>query len=323
MDDLDLLMYLDEGLVRNLSSLVLSGYIDIRTTKITQDSTLTGSLSTDWREHTFDEDREGSDAKEGFRGCNISKAAHIEQGNSQGGVIEDREFIRREEEIKKIYTTFTLHSQLQSGLSEKNLMRAIGNQGIEDGTVKAGDYVKIKGILTSESVNSYIDSLLNLFNCYGCDTLNSIIKPNTSKNLSTAPFTGLNLLDFSTVSNMLTHLDTILSQNSTQDMILTCGDTPVVITVNKNFFMDNNSYIYDKVNCPCTVFGKVISVTQKGNCISLLRKTGQHDYYEKLLDSYHLSHCQTLESSGIIIPTKPRLKCDGTTIVVMPISMSI
>ena len=39
---LDLLMYLDEGLVKNLSSMVLSGYIEIRTTKIIQDRTLSG-----------------------------------------------------------------------------------------------------------------------------------------------------------------------------------------------------------------------------------------------------------------------------------------
>ena len=51
---LDLLMYLDEGLVKNLSSMVLSGYIEIRTTKIIQDRTLSGRAGTEYREHYCD-----------------------------------------------------------------------------------------------------------------------------------------------------------------------------------------------------------------------------------------------------------------------------
>lgn len=122
MNDLDLLMYLDEGLVKNLTSLFLTGYIDIRTTKLIQESTLTGRFSTDSRQNSFDEDREGLDEREGYKGTNLSRAEHCEQGMSQGGFIEDREFLRREEELKKVYTTFTLHSQLQEGLDRKSVV---------------------------------------------------------------------------------------------------------------------------------------------------------------------------------------------------------
>ena len=55
--DLALLMYLDEDLVRNMSSFVLNGYIEIRTSRIIQDLTLSGKAGIDLRDHCFDEDR--------------------------------------------------------------------------------------------------------------------------------------------------------------------------------------------------------------------------------------------------------------------------
>lgn len=326
MDTLDLLMYLDEGLIKNLSSLVLSGYINIRTTKLIQDSTVTGRLSTDSRLNTYGEDREGFDEREGYKGSNVSRANHCEQGNIQGGFIEDREFLRREEEIQRIYTTFTLHSELQTSLESNNMMNTVDNTAIADDTVKAGDFVKINGTLTSESVNSYIDALLNMFQCYGCDSLDNIVKNYNIKDLSVTSannnFIGSSL-NFNALNNMLSHLDEILSQNSTQDMIMYCGDTPVILNVNKNFFMNNSSHMYDKIDCPCSVFGKVVSVTRQGDTLSLLRKTGQPDYYEHILEQCCGGHCNILKNSGIIVPNKPKFKCNGTTIVVLPISMSI
>lgn len=114
----------------------------------------------------------------------------------------------------------------------------------------------------------------------------------------------------------------ILNKNSTQDLILNCGDTPIILNVNNNFFLNNNAYIFDKVDCPCTVFGKVIKVAPHGECISLLRKTAQYNFYEKLLKEY-CPYCNNLNSSGIIIPDMPRLKCEGISLIVVPISISM
>ena len=114
---LDLLMYLDEGLVKNLSSMVLSGYIEIRTTKIIQDRTLSGRAGTEYREHYCDEDRCGEDEREGYKGSNCSKSEHKENTNRNDVGLENREFIRREEELKRVYTTFTLHHELVTELN--------------------------------------------------------------------------------------------------------------------------------------------------------------------------------------------------------------
>ena len=127
---LDLLMYLDEGIVKNLSSMVLSGYIEIRTTRIIQDRTLSGRTGAEYREHYFDEDRCGEDEREGYKGSNCSKAEHKENTNRNDMGLENREFIRREEELKRVYTTFTLHRELVTQLETKHLIKEFDNKTI-------------------------------------------------------------------------------------------------------------------------------------------------------------------------------------------------
>ena len=309
---IDLLMYLDEGLVKNLSSLALSGYIDIRTKKIIQDRTLAGRTSVLNRQHSFDEDRCAEDEREGYKGTNLSKSEHNEQTCHNEAGLENREFIRREEEIKTIYTTFTLHSQLVSQLETGNMVKTFYDKTIKAGDVSAGEYIKMHGRLTSESVNSYLDSVLTIINCFGCETLNNLIKINNKSEI----------INIDIINSILSHLKEILDRNSTQDLLLRCGDTIVVLNVNNNFFMNNNSYIYDKIDCPCTVFGKVISVAEKGECISLLRKTAQHKYYEELLKKFE-PYYKRLNSTGIMIPESPRLNCEAVSCVVVPISISM
>jgi hypothetical protein len=308
-DALDLLMYLDEGLVRNLSSLLLSGYIDIRTTRLIQDRTLSGRAALEWREQNFQENMCREEEQDGYKEKNLSEGTKKEEANNTMANLENREFIRREEEVTKVYTTFTLHRQLLTGLDDSKAIKTFKNTTIKEGDISEGEYVKIKGKLTSESVSSYLDSLLTVFDCYGCDILNNLM---SKKDQS--------LLDFNAIKHLLGRLSSILNKNSTEDMILYCGDTSVVLNVNSNFFMNNNSYIYDKVDCPCSVFGKVISKASKGSCVSLLRKTTQHDYYERILRNL-ASYCDVLEAKGIILPKMPRLKCEGMSIVVIPISI--
>ena len=306
---LALLMYLDEGLVKNLSSLVLSGFINIRTTKLIQDRTLLGSAGVDERHHNYDEDRCGEDERDGFRSSNLTRYEHNESTVQNKGFLENREFVRREEEIQRIYTSFELHSQLMVGLNEANYIQTFEDVTINEGDVSPGDYVKIHGELTTESLNSYIDSLLTVFECMGCDNLDSLIKSNNKC-----------CMNFNAMNKFLTHLDTILNKNSTQDLILNCGNTPIILNVNNNFFMNNNAYIYDRVECPCTVYGKVIKVAPTGSCVSLLRKTAQCSFYENVLNQFS-PYWGELTNSGIIVPEMPRLKCEGVSLIVVHISI--
>lgn len=308
---LALLMYLDEGLVKNLSSLYLSGYINIRTTKVIQDRSLTGKMGFDNRQRNYGEDRSFEEERQGFRNNNNTVLDTFDFTNTTSGDLEDREYLRREEEFQRIYTTFSLHSEIYTSLESENIVKTFDDRTINAGEVSEGDYVKIYGNLTTENVNSYLDTLLTAFDCYGCENLNKMVS-----------FKDKDLMNFTTMNSMLSHLNDILNKNSTEDMILTCGDTPVVINVNDNYFMSNNSYIFDKVECPCTVFGKVIKVAPCGDSVHMLRKTAQENFYEKVLNKC-ISYCDLLNSNGIIMPEMPRLKCDGISLVVVPVSIQM
>ncbi|SFU68468.1 hypothetical protein SAMN04487886_110114 [Clostridium sp. DSM 8431] len=308
---LALLMYLDEGLVKNLSSLYLSGYINIRTTKLIQDRSLTGKVGFDNRERNYGEDRSFEEERQGFRNNNCTVLDTFDFTNTTSGNIEDKGYLRREEEFQRIYTSFSLHSEIYTSLESQNIVKTFDDRTINDGEVSEGDYVKIYGNLTTENVNSYLDTLLTAFNCYGCDNLNKMVS-----------FKDKELMNFSTMNNILTHLNDILNKNSTEDMILTCGDTPIVVNVNDNYFMNNNSYIFDKVECPCTIFGKVIKVAPCGDSVNLLRKTAQENFYEQVLNRC-ISYCDLLNSNGIIMPKMPRLKCAGISLVVVPVSIQM
>lgn len=314
---LGLLMYLDEGLVKNLCSLVLSGYIQIRTTKLIQDKTLSERIGTDNRCHTFDENRGTEDVKEGFVSNNNASICHSEETWLNKVDAENRDFIRREEELQTIYTTFNLHGQLFQQLDTANKIIRLENTTVRQGQINAGDYIKMKGILTSESVNAYIESLQMLFDCFGCDNLNTIIPSKENKFKSR----NISIFNYNSICRMLSRLNEILNRNNTQDLILKCGDTSAILNVNNSFFMNNTSYIYDMIDCPCTVFGKVIHVAKEGESISLLRKTSQEEYFESVLKSFQ-PYCEVLESSGIVVPKMPRLRCDGISIIIVPISIS-
>lgn len=308
-DTLNLLMYLDEGLVKNLSSLLLSGYIEIRTTKLTQDRTLAGHAGYDSKDFNFGENRCYEEKRDGFKLETETNIAQCNNASALNGYLDNKEFVRREEELKTIYTTFSLHNQILTSLSSEAAVKIFDNNTITEGAVSEGEYVKIHGKLTTENINSYLDSLLTVFNCFGCDTLDKMV---STKNEGIINFTNMNAI--------LNHLNDILNKNSTEDMILTCGNTPVVVNVNDNFFMNNNSYIFDKVDCPCTVFGKVIKVAPCGDCVSLLRKTAQNNFYEQILNKCS-TYCELLSSNGIILPEMPRLKCEGISLVVVPVSI--
>ena len=309
--DLALLMYLDDGLVRNMSSFVLNGYVEIRTSKIIQDLKLTGKTGIDVTDHSFNQDNRTDIERDGFKENTLVSIGNYENTRSNNASLENIENIRREEELKRIYTTFNLHGELISKLKASNKLKIFNDTTLKEGDVIPGDYIQIHGNLTSESINSYLDSLLTIFNCFGDDNLDRMM-PRDLKGT----------LNFQNINYLLNHLHEILNKNSTQDLILQCGDTPVVLNVNNNFFMNNTSYVFDKVNCPCTVYGKVINVANNGNCISLLRKTAQNDYYEHLLNTC-CPYCDRLNDKGILVPKMPRLKCEGVSLIIVPISICL
>lgn len=315
MDALDLLIYLDEGLSKNLNSLVIDGYIQARTSKFIEDRTLSAKTGNEGSNQHYGEDRCMRDERDGYKGKNFTEADTITTLNKDNQCVEGRRFVRREEELTRIYTTFEIHQQLLQGLNQSNLIKELDDITTTSNlsNVISGDYVKINGQISNESMVSYVDSLSNLLDCIGIDNLNCLCKDNNVQSNY--------LLNYNTMQKQVTYLKSLLTVNNSQDMIVKCGNTDVVLTVNNSNFI-NTYNIYDEADCPCTVIGKVIRKCNENESIHLLRKSGQPDFYENFLGSCS-PLMNLLSSNGIYLPQTPRFKVPGESLLLIPISMSI
>lgn len=304
----DLFIYLDEGLVKNLSSLLLNGYIEIRTSRTIVDRALTGRLQLENRQQVFEEHRYVKDVRDGYKGKNNSDADTCQNSFENERGIEQRDYERVEEEIKTIYGIFTFHNEMINNLYSSKMLSEIQENHIIQNKINIGQYVELTGEITTISIVDYIDILIDILNCYGTETLNNLLE---GKNLGR--------LNFTCILSMLKHLKGLLTSNGTQDLIVIKGETVVLLTVNIKFFMNNDAYIYDKVQCPCKIMGKALKVTEN---ISLLRKTAQYEYYEKLLISFQ-PFMKVLQDDGIIVPEMPVLRVKGKILEVAPISICV
>ena len=312
-DALDLLIYLDEALTKNLNSLVIDGYIEKRTSKFIEDRTLSAKTGNEGSNQHYGEDRCIRDERDGYKGKNFTEADTVTTLNKDNQSVEGRRFIRREEELTRIYTTFEIHQQLLQGLNEANLIKEFSEYYSID-SISAGDYIKLSGNITNESMVSYIDSLSNLLSSLGTDNLNCIC--NSSNELNNS------LINYNTMYKQVDYLKSLLTVNNSQDMIIKCGNIDVVLTVNNNNFVSTYANIYEGEECPCTVVGKVIRKCDSNHCIHLLRKSGQANFYENFL-SCCSPLMQKLSSNGIYLPEQPRFKVPGESLLVVPISMII
>ena len=307
-DRLDLLIYLDEVLIMNLSSAFFSGYVDIRTHREINDKHIAGKIHEENKEQSYEEDRYSKDIREGYKG-KIS----IEVGTYQNSIANDRflettNSTRVENEIKKIYTSFSLHNDLINGLYEKKMIREINNN---INNISVGEYIELTGNITTISVVSYLDVLIDILTCYGTDELNKLLKNN-----------GICKLDYTKILNMLTHLLDLLTKNNTQDLLIRFNDTSLILIVNTKFFLNENACIFDKVHCSCKVIGKVMKISEPDDKISLLRKTAQFEYYERLINSIN-PLLIILQNEGIIIPKMPQLSISDNYLLIAPISIYI
>lgn len=321
----DLLIYLDEALTKNLNSLIINGYIEKRTSRWIEDRTISAGVRINERDQFYEEDRYVKDERDGYKGKNSTIVGTVTDSCDNGMIFDGRRFVRKEEELTRIYTTFELHQQLVNGLNNSNLIKTLSGNLSDNSSINAGDYIEISGSISSNSVVSYIDAFYNLMNCFGIKNLCEICKNSPKVTATTIDLnknTMTNILNFEMMFNQLNYLKTLLKNNNNQDIIINTGSNEVVVTVNNNCFLSPYADAYDKVECPCKIIGKVIKKCGSTECIHLLRKTGQPSYYEKLLNWCNPLRCQ-LEEAGIIIPEEPKWKVQGESLLVIPISVCI
>lgn len=313
-DALDLLIYLDEALTKNLNSLVIDGFIEKRTSRFIEDRTLNAKTGSEGSNQHYGEDRCIKDERDGYKGKNFTEADTITTLNRENQSLEGRRFVRREEELTRIFTTFEIHQQLIKGLNESNLIKELDGSSFSTSNINSGDYIKLSGQISNESMVSYIDSLSNLLSCIGTDNLNSYYQRFKNSNNS--------FINYDIMYKQVNYLKSILTTNNSQDMIVKCGNIDVVLTVNNSNFISTYSNIYDSAECPCTIIGKVIRKCDSNQCIHLLRKSGQPDFYEKFLGCCS-PLMDSLSNLGIYLPEKPRFRVPGESLLLIPISMLI
>ena len=305
----DILVYLDENLVKNLASLVLTGYIETITLTQAFDKTLQAGIKEGDKLENSNQGSVGKIEREGFKdknkmdSCNNLEHHHIDKD------IDARQCIREERKIQTTYTTFVLNGNLMDNLNENNNLVHKEVSDIENDNISAGDLIELEGTITNSSILCYIDCLINLIDIFGTDYLNTLLDGIDTK---------MNFLMF---QKMLTHLKSSLNCNNTLDLIMNVGNGKAILTVNKDNFMNSQCNVFDKVNCPCRVIGKVIKTcAEDADSISLLRKTGQEKFYEKFLEKAKpLLDC--LEANGFFIPECPDLRINECAIQLMPINI--
>ncbi|MCR1949787.1 hypothetical protein NSA50_01785 [Clostridium sp. DSM 100503] len=309
---LDLLIYLDEALIKNLNSVALRGYIDIRTYRRIKDRTFGGNVKIGDRESNGSDFRDHRDKIDGYKTKHKTYEDHYQNGRDKSLGFEGRDFDRNEQEVKKITTIFTLHNELLNNMITSKNVKQVDSNSIENGEVKEGDYVQISGCVQEISLPFYIDTLIDSINCYGVDFLNTLLE---KENLKT--------LNFNIICKLLERLRKSITARGSYDLVIQNEKASLVLTISENNFLSNHSHIFDLVHCSCKIFGKVMMIKEDNNkCISLLRKSSQEDYYQEILDSIE-PYLEVLRKNNIILPKKPECNIKGKMIMILPISICL
>ena len=305
----EVLVYLDETLVKNLSSLVLTGYIETITLTQTFDNTLSAGLTEGNRTESGNQGSISKIEREGFKDKNKLEANNELENYHYDRQLDSKRCVREERRVQTTYTTFVLNKNLMSYFHENNKLNHREVDDVENDKIEVGDIIEIEGIITNEGIISYVNSIISLIEGFGYDYLDEITKECKC------------CLNFNRLYKMIIYFQKMLESNNTQDLIMKVGKGTVILTVSTSNFMNSQYNAFDKINCHCTVVGKVIKTCkEKDDTISLLRKTGQEEFYEEFLKTAS-SLMECLRKNKIFVPKCPKLRFEKCAIQVMPLNI--
>lgn len=305
----DILIYLDELLVRNLSSLVLTGFIETVTQTQAFDRTLAAGFHEGDRIENSNQGSVIRIEREGYKDKNKSEANNNAISHHIDKDLDAKQCIREERQVKTTYTTFVLNGNLMNYFDQNKQLKHKHERDIENNNIESGDLIELKGTITNKGIIPFIDTLINLITIFGPGYLDTLTKE-----------CELNI-NFSIYLKMLTYMKNVLSYNNTMDLIMKSGNGTAILTVNKDNFLNNKFNMFDNINCRCKVVGKVIKTcTEENDSISLLRKTGQEEFYENFIKQCKpLLEC--LKKNNILVPECPDLRINECAIQIMPLNI--
>jgi hypothetical protein len=304
----EILIYLDENLIRNLSSITLTGFIETITKTQAFDRTLSTGVHEGDRLDSFKENRIIRNEREGYKDKNKTEGNNNNLNHHMDKDIDLRQCIKEEEQVKTTYTTFMLNRRLIEQLNTNQQLLHKNQKDIENNNILSGDMIEIEGMITNQGVVPYIDALINLITIFGCEYLDGLFKDCNEK------------FNFSISLKMLTYIKSILTLNNTQDLIMKTETGMVVLTVNKDNFMGSRCNLFDNINCHCKVIGKVVKTCSNENCISLLRKTGQEQFYENFFEKCKIL-LECLKKNEIIVPECMDLIIKKNAVQIIPLNI--
>lgn len=309
---MNLLIYLDEGLIRNLNSVALNGYIDIRTYRKVQDRSLGGNLRVLDRNGCSNDYKYQKDKEIGYKTKHRTYGEGIQQSRENSFSIDSKDIDRREEEIKIISTSYKLHYDLLNNLKNTDNVKVIENLDLDNLNINIGDLIEITGCIKETSITSYLNTLINSLNWYSLEYLDSLIKDE-----------NIGPLNFDIIKKVLNTIKDELIANHTKDLLVSNGDTNVIVNVNEALFFSSKANMFDFLNCDTKIFGKVMLIDKNEECIvNLLRKSSQQEYYKELLEIVN-DYLKVIKNKGVLIPNTIDCSIKGKTLMILPISICI
>lgn len=307
---MNLLIYLDEGLIKNLNSVALDGYIDIRTFRRVQDKALGGNLRISDRTSYTNDYKYQKDIDIRYKTKHKTFGDSQQNSNENSFSLDAKEGFRNEEEIKIISTSYKLHYDLLNNLKSSNAIKLIDDLDYKN--LNIGDLIEVKGCIKETSLVSYLNTLIKSLEWYNNDYLNDLIK-----NEDIGP------LKFDIIKKILNTIKEDLVKNHTKDLIVTNSNSNMIVNVNEKHFFSSDSNMFDFLNCNTTIFGKIMMIDTNEDCIiSLLRKTSQQEYYKKNLEIIN-KYLKIIKDKGVIIPNIMECTLKGKILMILPISICI
>lgn len=303
-------IYANREIILDLYSIIIDGYLESVSIKRVEDK------SDNFRVQNGRKNVKSNDFKKSYTSkdkISIAENECIDKYRDFSGTIDDKNSIRDEISVKRIYTNFHILNKLKNVMVAENMIKYMKKGKISSENIVRGEYIEVEGCISPISLITEINTMIDIIETYDDKELNKLLKNQQDREV---------FMDYSIILKHLKNLNKQLSSHNTTNMIIDCGYYKVVLNINTNNFSDKNVYMYDNVHCNCKVLCKVIKVVDENKHIDLLCKTCMSSYYNELLKSIS-THLDILRENNIILPNNIITEIKGPAIQAIPIAIYV